>query len=264
MRLAEIPIGTPPELLAWDEAFLQDVENGAGEVLWFWESPIHFVVVGYGQCLTREVNTEACQQEGVPVLRRSSGGGTVLQGPGCLSYGVVLRLDHHPVLQTVTGANRWIMERQAAALNRLLNGTVVVRGHTDLAWVNPGGEERKFSGNAQRRTRQAVLFHGTVLHGLDLGKITQFLRHPAAQPDYRSNRLHAEFLVNLPLAPDALRQALMDQWQVRDTAAPLPKERHEHALSARYRIRSWHERRVTPPAAAEATSLPVTPIGAEA
>lgn len=247
MRLADIPSGAPPELLAWEEAFLDEAEQGAGGVLWFWESPLHFVVVGYGQQIDREVDTEACQREGVPILRRSSGGGTVLQGPGCLSYGVALRSDQQAVLQTVTGANRWIMERQATALNRLLPGTVVVRGHTDLAWINPLGEGRKFSGNAQRRTRRAVLFHGTILCGLDLGKVTRFLRHPTQEPEYRSNRSHQEFLVNLPLAPDLIRQALIDEWNAHPTVDPLPRERQEHALSARYRLPSWHERRVVSP-----------------
>src|SRR5204863_6569004 len=112
--------------------------------------------------------------------RRCSGGGAVLQGPGCLNYSLVLRLDSHPALHTVTGTNRFVMERNRAALESfLIRGTppqealfsksdignwkseIAVRGHTDLALG-----DHKFSGNAQRRRRRAVLFHGTFLLNL--------------------------------------------------------------------------------------------------
>src|SRR5215510_4968605 len=87
----QIPAALPAEYLAWDEAFLEECEEEGTEALWFWESATPFVVVGYAQEIAREVNYEACQKRGIQVLRRCSGGGTVVQGPGCLNYGLALR-----------------------------------------------------------------------------------------------------------------------------------------------------------------------------
>src|SRR5215831_6230774 len=86
MELFDFTFATPAENLACDEALLDACErNGSGEVLRFWEPHGYFVVVGYGNSIATEVNLAACEAERIPVLRRCSGGGTVLQGPGCLN-----------------------------------------------------------------------------------------------------------------------------------------------------------------------------------
>ncbi len=77
----------PAENLAFDEALLR-VAPGS-PVLWLWRNPV-CVVVGRGQRIAREVRTEECARDGVPVLRRASGGGTVFHDPGNLNVTLVL------------------------------------------------------------------------------------------------------------------------------------------------------------------------------
>ena len=62
----------------------------------------------------------------------------------------------------------------------------------------------KFSGNAQRRLKHAILFHGTILYDFDLSLVTQYLKEPPIQPDYRNNRPHHDFIQNLPIRYDQL------------------------------------------------------------
>jgi lipoate-protein ligase A len=113
---------TPAENLAADEALLDAAETGeAGEILRFWQAPSHFVVLGHSNCLEKEVFDTTCAALDIPVLRRCSGGGTVLQGPGMLSYALILQMDGRPELNTVTQANRFIMSTNAHALAKLLN-----------------------------------------------------------------------------------------------------------------------------------------------
>ena len=59
----------------------------------------------------------------------------------------------------------------------------------------------KFSGNAQRRRRHALVFHGTILYGFDLSLIDALLKFPSAQPEYRASRSHSEFVRNISAAP---------------------------------------------------------------
>jgi len=240
--LARLPECDPPGFLAWEEALLDTVDAGAEDLLWFWESPAPFVVVGYGQSRAREVDLEACARAGLPVLRRSSGGGTVLQGPGCLSYGLALRIETGGPLDSITGANRAILSRATRALQPLLGRPVSVDGHTDLTVLDSDGRQRKFSGNAQRRKRHALLFHGTILLSLDLRRMSEFLRAPSWAPEYRSGRTHADFLVNIRLSPEAIREAFSAEWSVRGQLPELPLQGHRQYLESRYSRPDWHAR----------------------
>ena len=133
-------------------------------MLRFWEPREYFVVAGFSNSVTREANVEACRQAGVGIFRRCSGGGTVLQGPGCLNYALALGIEGRPELETIPAANRHIMGRHRDALSAALGRKVEVRGVTDLAI-----DGKKFSGNAQRRKRRALIFHGAFLLEFDLG-----------------------------------------------------------------------------------------------
>lgn len=208
----------PAELLGWEGALLDAAEAQGMETLWCWEAPAPFVVVGYGQQITREVDESTCIRRGVPILRRGSGGGAVVQGPGCLNYGLALRIEEGGPLASITSANQWIMERNRRALATLLGDGVVVRGHTDLALATVAGE-RKFSGNAQRRRRNTLLFHGTILLHFDLDLMGELLRFPSAQPNYRARRSHLDFVTNTGLTAAAVIAAWRKEWQA---GAPLP------------------------------------------
>src|SRR6266480_945364 len=110
MTLLDLTLPTPAENLACDEALLDAAEScSGGEVLRFWESPEYFVVVGYANKVATEVNVATCEARGIPILRRCSGGGTVVQGPGCLSYALVLSIADNAELRNITAANRFIM-----------------------------------------------------------------------------------------------------------------------------------------------------------
>jgi len=238
----DIEFCSPAENLACDEALLDFCENGsAGGLMRFWESPAHFVVLGYAKQIDQEVFRRACEELGIPIFRRCSGGGTVLQGPGCLNYTLVLPIDAAPELGTITGANRFIMERNRAVLAELAGRSVEVRGCTDLAI-----EGRKFSGNAQRRKRRALLFHGSFLIDFEIELICRTLRAPAQQPEYREQRTHADFVTNVRLDRAELQSSFTRAWNGipeldgnwREQVASLTRE----LVRTKYSLSSWNER----------------------
>ena len=220
MKCLDLSFPTPVDNLACDEALLEAFESGAlGETLRFWESPSYFVVVGYGNSVATEVNAAACESKGIPILRRCSGGGTVVQGPGCLNYSLVLEAGETGPLSSINSANRFIMERNRAALQTLLGREVSVRGYTDLAL-----DGIKFSGNAQRRRKRSLLFHGALLLQFDLPLISELLPMPSKQPDYRNNRRHEDFLCNLHVSSDAVKSALRQAWNAVEPLEQIPSE----------------------------------------
>jgi lipoate---protein ligase len=213
MKLLDLTLPTPAGNLACDEALLDWCEAGGGdEVLRFWESPESFVVVGYANKVASEVNVEACEARDIPILRRASGGGTVVQGPGCLSYALILRINADGPTRDVSAANRFIMDRNRAAIESAIGNrqsAIRVQGHTDLA---TGG--LKFSGNSQRRRRKFLLFHGTFLLNFDLALVSELLQMPSKQPGYRRGRRHEEFVTNLNVMAESVKNRLGEAWHV--------------------------------------------------
>lgn len=239
MASIALTLPTPAENLACDEALLDEAEaHGGAGLLRCWESPAHFVVLGHGNKLAAEVKVEACRAAGVPVLRRCSGGGTVLQGPGCLNYALILPCGEAGPLATITGANQFIMARQRDALAALLGRPVTVEGHTDLAL-----DGRKFSGNAQRRKRTHLLFHGCFLLGFNLALIEQLLLPPPRQPEYRRGREHGDFLTRLDVSGEALQGALQRAWGASSSAPDAPCAAIAALVAAKYGRDEWNMKR---------------------
>jgi lipoate-protein ligase A len=314
MTSLDLSLPCPAENLALDEALLDAAEAGAlGESLRFWESPVHFVVVGYANKVSTEVNAAECGRLGIPILRRCSGGGTVLQGPGVLNYSLVLRIAEGTPLAGITSANQFIMQRNADALTKSLRAVeqmephdehslspsegerpgvrgeenrkplnierhevassqkpvatanpltlipsplpkgrgrtdlhppllVQVQGHTDLA-ING----LKFSGNAQRRKRSHLLFHGAILLNLDISLLEEVLPMPTLQPDYRARRPHRDFLTQLSISASLVKQALTIAWAA-DKPAPLEacwpgwRDAVNDLVTERYSTANWNLR----------------------
>jgi lipoate-protein ligase A len=238
MKYLDLTLPTPGANLACDEALLDACdENPAAEILRFWEPTRPFVVLGYANHAAAEADLAACRAADVPVLRRCSGGGAVLQGPGCLNYSLVLGLDLHPDLHTIPAANGYIMEQQRRAMERLLESPVSVRGVTDLCCAR-GGETLKFSGNAQRRKRHALLFHGTFLLDFDLDLLPRFLPMPSREPDYRQRRSHRQFVTNVELAAGLIKTALRETWAAVEPVSSPPEI--SAALLEKYTGDEWN------------------------
>ena len=245
MKLLDLTLPSPAENLACDEALLDwRDENGGEEILRFWESPETFIVVGYANKVATEVNVESCRAGQIPIFRRCSGGGTVLQGRGCLNYALILEIKENSPLAGISGANKFIMERNRNAIQNvgssaphaLIDGPVIaVRGHTDLTI---GG--LKFSGNSQRRKKDFLLFHGTFLLDFDLALVGELLRMPSKQPDYRQGRGHGEFLTNLKLPADTVKAALIKSWNATEELKDFPKSKIQKLAREKYLTGEWN------------------------
>ncbi|MDX1953176.1 MAG: lipoate--protein ligase family protein [Verrucomicrobiota bacterium] len=244
LKVVEYKAASPAEQLAMEEVLLNECDNGElGPVLLWWESSSYFVVVGYSNRVGREVFVERCQEDGVPILRRCSGGGTVLLGPGALCYSLVLPISHDPALETINGTNRFIMERNREAFADLVKEPVLVQGYTDLTLGRV-----KFSGNAQRRKRNAVLFHGSILHGMELSLLERYLRVPSSQPEYRENRAHESFVCNFPSTVNMIKDSFEAKWNAvgeidqSGKKWEMVKQRVERLVAERYSTEAWNEK----------------------
>jgi len=198
------------EQIALDRALMPAVGAGALPPLArVWEFPDEAVVVGVAQRPDEYVHLEACAADGVPVLRRFSGGGTVCLLRGCVVFSVIMPLGGALARYDVRGAYRHILSFAIGIFCRM-NIPVVFEPPCDLAVHN-----RKIAGCAQAQKRGAVLVHGSVLVNAGIARMARYLRQPAVAPAYRAGRSHAAFVQNLSaygLTEPQVAQLLAEAW----------------------------------------------------
>lgn len=249
----DVQLPTVEENLALDEALLELAHEGLAATAcvrtWMATEPV--AVLGSSCRLDDEVDLAACAAAGARVVRRPSGGGTVLLGPGCLMWSVIA--PHPAGAPPIETLHAGMLEPLAAAISRELSASdrtagrrVERRGTSDLALVEDatGGTtvERKVSGNALRVRRSGVLYHGTLLDAFDLALVDRLLRHPPREPDYRGRRPHGDFIANLGLGRETLQRIVREAFNATLPGGAWPRDRVARLVAERYAAHDWTSR----------------------
>jgi lipoate-protein ligase A len=219
--------------LARDDALLQSVEHGAPPAFRTWRAARPVVVLGRAVDVAEEVDEAFCAAASIPIVRRSSGGRSVLVGPGTLQYAFALPYAVSDELATISGSKRFCNALLLAGLARACHvedgtaaGTLAGRlgGAAVALRADESGDlvrgDRKVAGVALRRRRTAMLLHGTILMEADLSVIARALRHPIREPAYRLGRAHQDFLENLGRVDEAVLVAAVGASLARDSSNP--------------------------------------------
>lgn len=225
--------------LALEESLLELAEQGSWdcEYLRVWQANEVFAVIGRGSRYQQEVNVPACENAGVSVFRRCSGGAAIVAGPGCLLYAVMLSLKRRPELQMVDVAHEFVMQNMVAALKPIVP-IVTYAGTCDLVI-----DGRKVSGNSLRVRRDWLLYHGTLLLDMDLKYIDRYLNHPPREPEYRQHRPHHDFVANIGCSAEVASRLLQQQWQAVEGDVELPLAMAEELVKEKYTQDSWNKQR---------------------
>lgn len=203
MIVKDISFPSAQENITYDEFLLELSETDSqGEVLRFWESEKFFIVLGRVSKPEEDVKMEESRKDGVEIIRRASGGGTVLQGPGCLNYSFIFSYGRDPLLKNIRKSYEVILNKICDSL-RKLHIDAKFEPISDMAFYG-----KKFSGNAQTRRRRYMLHHGTILYDFPIKRIERYLKIPKDQPSYRKSRSHNDFLININIDPSDIKQAI--------------------------------------------------------
>ncbi len=194
------------------------------------------MVLGRSSPIQREVNLEYCAQHQIPVIRRCSGGATIVTGQGCLMYSLLLDYRKRPQLKMLDKAHRFVMNSLIESL-RSLGIATEMHGTCDLVFG-----ERKVSGNALRCKRNFFLYHGTLLHSLPIGQIAECLGQPKRQPDYRKQRSHNEFIGHLPTNSAELKTAITQSWNATELSKEWPSDLTQKLVAEKYSQLAWTHR----------------------
>lgn len=242
MKLLNLTLNRPSENLSLDEALVETADRIASdetphdEVLRLWEPTRPMVVIGRSSPLDAEVDVAWCANNEIPVFRRSSGGASIVTGPGCLMYAVLLDLNLRPHLRMLDQAHQFVMQTMAKALESIDVATEI-KGTCDLTIA-----DRKVSGNSLRVKRNFLIYHGTMICDFDTKLISACLKTPARQPDYRNQRKHEEFVAALPVSTTTLASAISTTWNALEPLTQWPQAMTEKLASEKYETREWLER----------------------
>jgi lipoate---protein ligase len=218
--------------LALEEALIRAVP--ASPVLRLWQNAC-CVVIGRAQRAAREVNLTACAADGVPVLRRASGGGTVYQDLGNLNISLA-----------VPGRAPGLTADLAALVAAVIAG-LGLAPRVGERGVFVGAA--KVSGLASHLTRDGSLAHATLLVTTPAARVGAFLtpapdeHHPA---DSRRSPVAALRDLGRELSVAAAHGAVAAEaarryGPLRRRARSAAENRWQRRLLAeRYRIDSWH------------------------
>ena len=244
MHRLDLTLDNPLSNIALDEALLEVAEaaDEHAEVLRLWQPTSPLVVLGRSSPWQTEVNHSFCSEHQIPVVRRCSGGQSIVTGPGCLMYAVLLDYRSRPELRSLSQAHHFVMSKMQVAVETLgINADI--SGTSDLT---VGGQ--KVSGNALRCKRNWLVYHGTMICDLDIDLIANCLGDPIRQPEYRQQRDHRSFLAQLDTSVSELMEAIAIAWAADfenspdEAAVALLKEKCEQLVDIKYSTEKWNQK----------------------
>jgi len=138
------------------------------------------VSIGRFQDVSNEIQVENCRQQGVDIVRRITGGGTVYHdSQGEITYSIIAREVDFGTLDVFQAYN--------TICNGLIEAAKILGVKADFNAGDPKNcpniaiQGKKISGSAQFHKGGVLLQHGTFLLEADLEKMFTFLRVPWAK-----------------------------------------------------------------------------------
>jgi len=148
------------------------------------------VVLGRSNDPEKECHLEACENQGVEVLKRAGGGGTVVLHGGCVVVSFGAWMQHHFKNDVYFSLiNQSIASTLEAELGSL---KIVERGISDLAIG-----DKKIAGTSLFRSKGYLLYQASILVDSRIHIIEKLLKHPTKEPDYRGGKSHRNFVAGL-------------------------------------------------------------------
>jgi lipoate-protein ligase A len=164
-----------------------------------------YVSLGASNKPEQNVNEVNCNNDGVLVFRRQSGGEAVYISPNCVVYSSVAVGANLPKSAEFFHNNlQFVMD----TLSSFGVKGIARKGISDLT-IN----DKKILGCAIYRKPRMLLFQSVINVCESPLTIESYLLHPQREPDYRKNRKHSEFITSLHLegysiSPQQLAEAL--------------------------------------------------------
>ncbi|KAK8806764.1 hypothetical protein WA588_005566 [Blastocystis sp. NMH] len=148
------------------------------------------IVMGLSGKVEKLINVEKAKELHLPVIKRFSGGGTVVVDNSTFCLTFILNKSDFPKLVFPTPLMDWSGEFYQNVFKRIGVSTFALR-ENDYVF-----NDQKFAGNAQSFSSDRMLHHTSFLWDFQ-DEMMKALKHPEKQPKYREQREHTSFLTRM-------------------------------------------------------------------
>jgi len=169
LRVLVFDSGDPKYDLAFEEALARlRARDKIPDTLRLWRTS-RSVVLGYFRSPEEDVNLDVAGRNGIPLIRRFTGGGTVYLDRGCLNYSIVMKRKVEFPISYLYGT---VLKGTLAALKSLGFSPYLV--NTNDIVVNG----KKVSGTAASIKWGVLFLHGSILVDANLNMLNSLLKVP--------------------------------------------------------------------------------------
>jgi lipoate-protein ligase A len=180
--------------------------------------------LGYFQQLKKEVDLEKCQDKGINLVRRLTGGRAILHKQE-LTYSIIIHENYNLLADSIEKSYQQISSGLVAGLNQLgvkaelkavERGKKAPRGHSAACFDAPSWYEvilnnKKLIGSAQRRRKNTILQHGSLPLDDSSEEIFELLNYSSEIDRKKARRIFKSKSTNLKKAGYKLkRRQLID------------------------------------------------------
>ncbi|MGL4768938.1 MAG: lipoate--protein ligase [Mycoplasmoidaceae bacterium] len=150
--------------LALEEFLLTKIfENYHVPIIFLWRNQ-NTIVIGQNQIAEIEIDLETAAKDGVNLVKRLSGGGTVFHDLGNFCFSFIVKNENQ-------AGNYQIFLEPIIDFFKNYGLDAKIHGKNDLT-IN----DIKISGNAQYLYKNSLLHHGTLLYDVNLQSIKKYLK----------------------------------------------------------------------------------------
>ncbi len=203
------------------------------------------IVIGRGQLARFETDVDYCLAEGIPIVRRFTGGGAVYHGLGNLNWSISIGRDFSE------GRVKYAWDtREAFRLSASLVTAAIRMCGREVRFEGPANRilssEGKVSGMAAYLSKDGMFCHGTLLLHADLEEAERLTEPAKTELDRRYARSKPMRVANIGVEQDkfvaSLSAVVSEATGVAlDTRGPTDEElRMAHTILPRYMDPRWN------------------------
>jgi len=176
------------ETLAYNLPDIQLLEKEANQYS-IWIPDKAYIVLGASNNATDALFTENVTTDRVLVLKRPSGGQTVVLSPQTIVLAA-----------TMTDVSNVKPKEFFNKINGLIIKSIEADGVTGLTLSGISDiaiDGKKILGSSMYKRKDTLFYHAVLNFAVPASLIERYLRHPSKEPDYRAGRSHIEFVTSL-------------------------------------------------------------------
>ncbi len=250
--------------MAIDESiFIHCIQKQSPPTLRFFQWQMPSITIGYAVDAEKELNLDPCWTKKIPVVRRITGGGAVFHKPD-ITFSINFPKNIIPQPQSIIDSYKFINQIFVDGLKNL--GIVCTlldelasqpsKYAPNICFIKPTVYDilfqgKKLVGNAQRRKKDFILNHGSILYKKDHHKIVEFLKLSSDYPsDFKNNSISIEEIVQKKIPRIKIIKSIVESFQknlnVEFSKQSLTRTEKSLALKlaqAKYSTREWNFKR---------------------